>query len=148
MANDPSSPVVRLPLTEAGPGGDARATGITAATIRAVVADFYRDCRADATLGPIFERQVSDWPEHLAKIESFWSSAILKAGTYSGRPLEAHLAIPGLAPEHFSIWLKLFGHTVNSHCGPDDAAVFMAMAGRMARVIIANAELRRPAPDQ
>lgn len=135
---------IRLPLTESSPGGPIRVTTLSAETIAKVVDEFYTNCRAEPTLGPIFARHVTNWPEHLARTRSFWSSALLKTGEYAGRPLEAHLAIPNLAPEHFTIWLRLFSQTVTKHCTPEDAAVFMGLSGRMAKVIIANAEIRKP----
>ena len=133
---------IRLPLTEAAPGGEVRVETVNEETIARVVAEFYAECRRDAVLGPIFERHVENWDDHLERIRRFWSAALLKTGQYSGRPLEAHLAIPNLAPEHFTLWLRLFSQTVSKHCTPADAAVFMAMAGRMARVIMATSEVR------
>jgi len=155
MTTNPSAPRprgigspadVRLPLTEAGPGGEVRVADVNEETIAMVVTEFYAECRRDPVLGPIFERHVENWDDHLARIRRFWSAALLKAGQYSGRPLEAHLAIPNLAPEHFTRWLRLFSQTVSKHCTPADASVFMAMAGRMAKVIMATSEVRKGRP--
>jgi hemoglobin len=143
MAEPASRASVRLALTEAASSGPIRATGITPDTIALIVDEFYAECRRDPVLGPVFERHVDSWDEHLARVRTFWSSALLRSGQYSGRPLEAHLAIPGLAPEHFTHWLRLFSQTVSKHCSPQDAAAFMALAGRMARVIVANSDVRK-----
>ncbi len=144
MADETPRQPVRLPLSASmAEGAGALNVTITEATIAKVVEEFYTACRADAVLGPVFAAHVHDWDAHLARIRSFWSSAILRTGTYAGRPLEAHLAIPGLAPAHFSIWLRLFRQTVERCCAPADAALFMDLAGRMANRIMAEAEVRK-----
>ena len=110
-----------------------------------MVDDFYASCRRDPVLGPIFERQVQDWDGHLARISAFWSAALLRTGGYSGRPLEAHLEIPGLDPGHFSTWLRLFRETLSRRCTPEVGAAFLTLAGRKANEIISRAELtKRP----
>lgn len=133
-------PLVRLPLTEATPAASlpTRTHHVTEQTIAAFVADFYARCRVDPTLGPVFEAHVTDWPDHLARIESFWRAALLKQPGYAGRPLEAHLALPSLSAQHFSTWLRLFSETLPAHCTPEDTAAIMTLAGRMANRIIAS----------
>lgn len=137
---------IPLPLTEGASQSMGKA--ITPAVIASVVDDFYARCRRDPVLGPVFEAQVDDWDEHLARIRAFWGAALLRDGGYSGRPLEAHLAIPGLAPEHFSAWLRLFALTVESHSPPlteGDVALFKTRAGRMAnRLMAAGATSKAP----
>jgi hemoglobin len=125
-----SERLVRLPLTEASPG-EARATGVTPEIIAAIVDEFYGRCREDPLLGPVFNSVVQDWPEHLARIRAFWEAAVLRRPGYAGRPLEAHLDLP-VGREHFSTWLRLWKQTVERYCTPQDAAVFMTLAGRMA----------------
>lgn len=135
---------VRLPLTEAARDATGGAGSITPEVIASVVDRFYARCRADPVLGPIFERHVQDWDEHLARLRAFWGAALLGAGGYSGRPLQAHLAIEGLLPGHFSVWLRLFRETLAEHTPPltpGDAELFLARAGRMANRIIAEARL-------
>jgi len=130
---------LHLTLTEpALPFGNGAADvrDVTTEGIRAMVNDFYARCRAHAVLGPIFERHVADWEPHVARICAFWNSALLKTGEYAGRPLEAHKTIPDLAPEHFSMWLRLFADTVRQHFTPRDSAVVLDLAGRMARAMM------------
>ncbi len=143
----PANPSPRdqpLPLTESTSAPPS--STITPAAIASIVDDFYTECRKHEILGPIFARQVTDWDAHLAKIRAFWSSALLKSGEYSGRPLEAHRDIEGLSPEHFSIWLRLFGQTARKHLAPTDAAHILDLAGRMARMMISNGAVSRPRP--
>lgn len=134
--------IVRLPLTAATPTRRPLSPTITSGVIATIVDDFYAACRADPVLGPIFNERVQDWPSHLERIREFWGAALLGTGRYAGRPLEAHLAIPSLTGEHFSIWLKLFRRTVEARCSAEDAATFMTLAGRMANRIIAEGARR------
>jgi hemoglobin len=129
-----------LPLTEAAPSGEVRTVDVTTDTIALIVEDFYARCRADPLLGPVFNAAVTDWPAHLARIRAFWEAAVLRLPGYAGRPLEAHLELPNLSREHFTAWLRLWKATVEQHCTPQDAAVFMTLAGRMANHIMGAAK--------
>ena len=108
--------------------------GLDAALVRTVVDDFYRKARSDSVIGPIFNRVIAahDWPHHLDKIESFWSSMLLGSGTYSGRPMAKHVVIDDLEDRHFERWLALFRETVEMHCPPEVAALFVDRAERVA----------------
>lgn len=108
--------------------------GLDGELVRIVVDDFYRKARADDVIGPIFNRVVADedWPAHLDKIESFWSSMLLGTGTYSGRPMPKHLAIDDLGDPHFARWLSLFKESVDALCPPAVAAMFVDRAERVA----------------
>ncbi|CAH1694164.1 Hemoglobin [Hyphomicrobiales bacterium] len=104
------------------------------AMVHAVVHGFYGRIREDALLGPVFNAEIApdEWPRHLDKMCDFWSSMLLRTGRYEGRPLPPHLAIPGLAEQHFRRWLTLFQATVGDLCPPDVAALFMDRALRVA----------------
>ncbi len=104
------------------------------ATIEAVVHGFYDRIRKDELLGPIFSKAIApdEWPRHLAKMCDFWSATLLRTGRYNGRPLPAHIAVPGLEEVHFRRWLGLFRETVQELCTPDVAALFMSRALRVA----------------
>lgn len=116
------------------PTGRMVPEGLDEAMVRAVVDRFYEKARQDAVIGPIFNRVIpdADWPAHLDKIASFWSSMLLNAGTYGGRPMPKHLAIGDLADEHFQRWLSLFKETVDAVCPPPVAALFVDRAERVA----------------
>ncbi len=138
---------VPLPLTEAHTSTDKlRERALTSAGIVAIVRDFYRACRCDPLLGPVFMRHVHDWPAHLARIEAFWSSALLKSGTYSGRPIEIHEGLD-LTPAHFAQWMKLWNQAVRAHATPHDARISIEAAASMARAMIERGYLRHPPAD-
>jgi hemoglobin len=108
--------------------------GLDEALVRTVVDDFYGKARRDPVIGPIFNRVITDaeWPAHLDTIARFWSSMLLGTGTYGGRPMPKHLAIPDLADKHFERWLALFRETVEATCPPAVAALFLDRAERIA----------------
>ncbi|MFO1150860.1 MAG: group III truncated hemoglobin [Alsobacter sp.] len=108
------------------------AAGIDDALIGTVVDAFYARVRIDAMLGPIFEAAVHDWPAHLERLKSFWSSVTLMSGAYKGQPLQAHFGLPPLSDAHFQRWLALFGETLAEHCTPRQAEVFSVRARRIA----------------
>jgi hemoglobin len=112
-----------------GPGA---AIGVTEPMIAAVVHAFYARVRADPEIGPIFERVVEDWDEHLAKLCDFWSSVLLMTGRFKGAPMAAHVRIEGIAPGHFARWLELFRATATELCPPPAAALFVAKAEMIA----------------
>lgn len=90
----------------------AYAVGIDEAYIACFVDRFYAAVRNDALLGPIFADKVADWPEHLGRMKQFWRSVLHNSGEYQGRPMPKHVAIDGLAEEHFQRWLTLFYATL------------------------------------
>lgn len=111
------------PRPRVGPGV---AAGVTEPMIHDLVHAFYARVRADAVLGPIFNREVADWDEHLAKLCDFWSSVLLMTGRFKGSPMGVHAAIPDIAPAHFAHWLQLFRATAEEVCPPAAAALFAA----------------------
>ncbi len=68
---------------------------MTEADLQALVDRFYAKVRADDLLGPLFNRAVEDWPEHLERLGAFWSSVMLTSGRYKGSPMGAHLRHAG-----------------------------------------------------
>jgi hemoglobin len=103
------------------------------AEIEKVVRAFYARVRADASLGPIFERVIGDdWEPHLQKMFAFWSSVMLMSGRYKGQPMVAHMRLKAVRPPHFERWLELFRHTVDEICAPETADAFMDRAARIA----------------
>ena len=61
---------------------------ITELAVAAMVERFYSKARRDPLIGPVFNRAIEDWDEHLHKLRDFWSSVMLTSkapvGTYRG----------------------------------------------------------------
>lgn len=97
--------------------------------IAALVDSFYGRIRGDELLGPIFVAAIgSDWTLHLERMNAFWASVLLAAGTYKGNPMIAHLQLPRLTQPYFERWLELWRETVCRLCSHAVAVVFIQKA--------------------
>jgi hemoglobin len=106
---------------------------VTEDHIVTLVDRFYDRIREDAELGPVFEDVVAGhWDKHLTTMYRFWSSVMLKSGTYHGSPMQAHMRVPGLRADLFPRWLTLFEQTVTDMFEPDPAGHFLERANRIA----------------
>jgi hemoglobin len=105
----------------------------TPTNIRELVHAFYERVRADAMLGPVFERALHGrWDDHLPKMCLFWGSLALGDKRYRGNVQKVHEPLDGIEPRHFSRWLHLFLHTVCERYEPAAAMRFMEPALRIA----------------
>ncbi len=102
------------------------AAGVTEPMIRELVHAFYGRVRQDPDLGPVFERAIDDWDEHLAKLCDFWSSVTLMTGRFKGSPMAAHARRQDIEAWHFGVWLALFADTARAVCPPAAADLFIA----------------------
>jgi hemoglobin len=114
------------------PVAAAMQAGIDDTLIERLVHGFYAKVREDALLGPVFEARVEDWPVHLARMCTFWSSVVLMSGTYHGNPMAKHVPLP-IDAEHFDRWLELFETAAAEICPPDAATIFIERAHRIAQ---------------
>ena len=104
---------------------------ITEPAIAELVDRFYAKARRDPMIGPLFNNAVSDWDEHLQRLNDFWSSVMLTSGRYKGNPMAAHLKLP-IEPPFFERWLALLRETADELFAPDQALQFKAKAERIA----------------
>ena len=123
---------------------------ITRQQISDLVDTFYGRIRAHDSLGPIFEARVRDnWPVHLAKMKTFWSSVLLHTGEYKGKPVPVHARITEAQTEDFRKWLALFRLTVAETFEKEAQPVIIATAERIASSLwlaMGDNGLKRP-PD-
>jgi len=106
---------------------------MTDADLQLLVDRFYSKVRKDALLGPVFNRAVQEWPEHLQKLGAFWSSVMLTTGRYKGNPMAAHMRhAAAIEPVMFERWLDLWRETSLHTLGEEDAAAVIAKAERIA----------------
>jgi hemoglobin len=114
--------------------GKVAPPGLDEAGIRTIVNAFYDRVRADPVLAPVFDAAIApdQWPHHLGNMYDFWSSLLLGSGRYNGRPMPKHMALP-LSDTHFVRWLALFKQTVETHCLPETAALFVDRSERIAQ---------------
>ena len=129
-----SSPLsLRVTEARAAARAEAAAMEIDANLISRLVDRFYERIREDDRIGPVFEDAIGqDWDEHLATMKRFWSAIVFHDGGYAGRPMPKHMALNGLRPEHFAIWLDLFAMTLDEiGATPAARAAFLERAERI-----------------
>ncbi len=89
----------------------------TKADIILLVDTFYDVIKSNKTLGYIFNDVAQiDWEEHLPKMYSFWASILLGEHSYSGNPMQKHIALSkktALGEQEFSEWVKIFFETID-----------------------------------
>lgn len=113
---------------------NAARLGIDDAFISQLVETFYARVRAHPRLGPIFNGEIDDWPDHLSKLNDFWASVAMNAGRYSGKPVPAHMKLEGIRREDFGLWLGLFHRTLEEIApGEETVIYFMQRAERIAQ---------------
>ena len=106
---------------------------VTESQLSILVDRFYGKVREDASLGPVFNSVITDWPEHLEKLEAFWSSVMLTSGRYKGQPMVAHLKHrEAIRPAMFQRWLELWRETARETLDEQGAAGVIAKAERIA----------------
>jgi hemoglobin len=103
------------------------------ADLERLVECFYARVRRDEMLGPLFNAALDDWPDHLVRLQAFWSSVMLTTGRYKGSPMAAHLRHgEAIRPEMFDRWLALWRDTARAQLNAHDAAAIVARAERIA----------------
>ena len=101
--------------------------------LRRLIELFYTRVRADDRIGPLFNDAVGDWPEHLDRLQSFWSGVMLGSGRYQGRPLPAHIQhADRISPASFDRWLALWKQASEELFEPSAASALQEKAGRIA----------------
>ncbi len=93
---------------------------------------FYADVRQHTLIGPIFNRQIHDWPAHLEKIGSFWARLTGGPSEYSGRMPMKHLNL-GIEAQHFDVWLQLWSFNCRGHLPKTEAEEMIGLAHEIGR---------------
>ena len=127
------------PALRPGPAHDAGHLPDEAGITRLVHA-FYARARTDWLLGPVFEAAVDDWDKHLDTLVRFWSSVLLRTGSYRGNPMAAHRPL-GLDDPHFARWLALWDRTAREVLPRDQAGHVFETAERIGRSLRIGLEI-------
>ena len=100
--------------------------------VKLLVDTFYDKVRDDQLIGPIFNERIQNrWPEHLAKMYTFWQTVLLGEHTYYGSPFPPHAQL-AVEKEHFERWLYLFSETLQELFSGEIANEAMWRANKMA----------------
>jgi hemoglobin len=121
-------------------------TGLSAAMIDALIAEFYARVRRDDLLGPVFADIIGDdWDAHLEKIAAFWRYATRIDRTYNARDfVSAHVKHPQIQVSLLPRWLLLFRQTAREVCPQEAADLLIDIAERMAASIEMSLANRKP----
>lgn len=105
---------------------------LTIEDVRLLVDTFYDKVREDELIGPIFNDRIQDrWPQHLAKMYTFWQTVLLGEHTYYGSPFPPHAQLP-VEKIHFERWLNLFSQTLGELFSGEVAKEAIWRANKMA----------------
>lgn len=101
-----------------------------------LVRSFYAKIRKDATLGPIFNKIVTDWETHLELLTDFWETQLFLKRKYTGDPIKAHQKTDDImnntiTMEHFGIWLNHWFSTIDELFTGDIAWIAKNRARKM-----------------
>lgn len=109
-----------------------------------LVQRFYARVRQDPLIGPVFNDAICDWPEHLQKLQAFWSSVMLTSGRYKGRPLPAHVKhAERIDAAAFRRWIALWRQTTDEMFAPSVAATLQEKAVRIGESLSLGMEFYR-----
>ncbi len=112
----------------------------TNADVHALVKTFYAKVRLHSELGPIFNRVVEDWDNHIEEISKFWRNTLFGEFVYKSNPMKAHIdvdqdALQPLEQRHFGNWLELWFSTIDSMFEGDLAHRAKEHARNMAHIL-------------
>lgn len=105
-----------------------------------LIHQFYAKIRSDKSLGPIFNKAISNWPAHLDHIVDFWDTSLFMTKSYEGNPVIAHQKVGdqennSLDMNHFGIWINLWTETVNELFEGEVANLAIRRARNMASIL-------------
>ncbi len=114
--------------------------------IKKLVDTFYGKVRNDELIGPIFNERIQDrWPQHLAKMYTFWQTVLLGEHTYFGSPFPPHANLP-VSHQHFEKWMELFKQTLDELFIGAVAEDAKWRAGKMAEMFESKIEYYKNRP--
>lgn len=117
---------------------------ITEESLKHLVDMFYARVREDDLIGPVFNGAIDDWPEHLQRLQAFWSSVMLTSARYKGRPLPAHVKHgDSISPTSFERWLGLWRETTDELLDAESAAAMQDKAERIAESLMLGIQFHR-----
>lgn len=116
--------------------------------VKNLVDTFYGKVRANPLIGPIFDERIQNrWPEHLAKMYTFWQTILLGEHTYFGSPFPPHASLP-VEREHFNTWLDLFYKTIDELFSGEIAKEAKWRANKMAEMFQFKIDQYRKSPNR
>lgn len=100
--------------------------------LRLLLHHFYADVRQHRVIGPIFDKHVGNWQQHVETIAAFWTRITGGTSCYAGNMPAKHLEL-GLKQEHFQAWLTLWEANCRTYLAPTEANEMVQIALAIAR---------------
>lgn len=103
---------------------------------------FYEKAILDKDLGPFFTHELGDdmanedWIAHIDLLADFWLAELLEQKTYIGNFIGAHIKLPHIKNELFSIWINLFSSSVDAIYTPEIADIFKKRGRELSKEFI------------
>lgn len=108
--------------------------------IELLVNTFYDKVKTIKIIGHIFNDVAKvDWEHHLPKMYSFWASLLLGEHSFSGNPMQKHIALSKLttmSEVEFSEWFSLFIQTTDELFEGEKAEEAKTRAANIARLML------------
>ena len=77
-------------------------------------------------------------------MKHFWASVLHASGSFSGNPMQKHIAIPGIEESEFRRWLMLFEETLAAIAPSEEATdMVTARARQIADSLLTGIRLHR-----
>ena len=131
VAGDNAIPGQDCSLSQGSPPAGAPGMDESEALIAKMVRRFYELSLADDVLGPMFSEIITDFEEHYAIVQDFWSHALLGTDRYKrGTPYVHHTHLK-VEEVHFERWMKAFAQAVAEVLPPELAEAAMKRARHM-----------------
>lgn len=110
--------------------------------VELLVDTFYNNVKTNPILGYIFDDVAKiNWETHLPKMYSFWASILLDEHSFSGNPMQKHVALSKLTSmteKEFNEWLHLFIFTIDELFLGEKANEAKLRASNIARLMLHN----------
>lgn len=100
-------------------------SNINRENLRVLMTLFYKKAIQDQVLGPFFTDELGDditseeWIAHIELLADFWLAELLGEKTYIGNFVGAHIKLPRIEKETFSIWIQLFSLSADAIYTPE-----------------------------
>ncbi len=108
--------------------------------IHKLVRRFYKKVRGHVTLGPIFNKVITDWEHHFEILTNFWETQLFLQRKYDGNPVKAHQEVDdkvnqSVTSEHFGQWLNLWFATIDELYEGETAWIAKNRAQKMSTML-------------
>lgn len=86
--------------------------------VELLINTFYGAIRQEKVLGPIFNKVIDNWDDHLTLLADFWETNLFFVSKYKGNPAQVHRRVDQeeggtITQDHFFRWITLWTQTTD-----------------------------------